>query len=91
MIRPFKQGTFIGGKNEKGEQIDIVYDVFDASGYGAENEHIFTGTIQGHPQTAFAPERSTPSDAKDYQQANHSPKDWDVTPQPPKGHGPGTD
>ena len=34
MIQPIKQRTFAVGKNVKGEQIDLTYDVFDCSGYG---------------------------------------------------------
>lgn len=91
MIQPIKQRTFAAGKNVKGEEINLTYDVYDCSGYGEQNDHIFTGTITGHPETAFTPTPSSPPDAVEYQQSNHTPSGMDQSPNPPRGKGPGTD
>jgi hypothetical protein len=84
MIKPVKQGSFHAGKDAKGEEVNLTYDVYDYS--GLDNDHVFTGTIQGQPETAFTPEPSAPPDSKEYTQANHQPQAMDQSPNPPRGH-----
>jgi hypothetical protein len=76
------------GVNLDGSRKTTSYPVETHDCSGLDNNHIFTGEIPGvaagNPPTA---QPSTPPDAVDYAQANHSPQGMNTPPNPPRGKG----